>query len=81
MLTKETITNQINVRADGQIEVQEATYILEDGVRIGEPSYHRYVLIPGLTVPDARVMAIARAVHTPAVIAAFRAAEAARRRP
>lgn len=79
MLEKLTVTNQINVREDGQIEVQEATYIVEDGVRLLNPSYHRYVVVPGDSVADVRVMQVAAVIHTPEVISAYQVAKEAER--
>ena len=71
-LTKEVAIDLITVLEDGQMQVREATRILEDGVKLST-SYHRHVVVPGasLTEEDTRVKDIATTVHTPAVVAAF----------
>ena len=71
MLTKDTAVT-MSVLEDGSIQIQEATYILEDGKRIAGPTYHRSTLRPGEATggKTARVAAVAAAVWTPDVIAA-----------
>ena len=72
-LVKETVTDKIEVLEDGQIQVREATYVLEDGVRIAGPMYHRSVIQPGEATSGkaARIAAVAEAVWTPEVIDAY----------
>jgi hypothetical protein len=74
-LTKERILDKVEVLEDGTIQIRYATYILEDGQRITDAQYHREVTSPGDPVASqpGRVQAIATAVWTPSVIAAYRA--------
>ena len=67
-ITRETITDSINVLEDGQMRVQEATWFVEDGVRVGTPTYHRYIVDVGddLTGKDQLVKDTANNLHTPA---------------
>ncbi len=76
MLTKQDMIDKIEALADGQIQVRRRTSILEDGVELSF-SYHRHVLAPGgdLTKEDAKVGAVARALWTPEVVAAYKAAQ------
>lgn len=73
--------DQIEILADGTLQVREATVVLRDGARETSfpPRYRRYVLSPGadLAGRDERIVAVARAVWTPAVIAAWQAAGSA----
>jgi hypothetical protein len=71
-LVKTDIVDQINVLELGQIQVRTTTRIIENGTEISK-SYHRHVLAPGddLTGQDERVVAVANAVWTPEVIAAY----------
>ena len=82
MLEEQSVIDQIMILEDGQIQVRRADKILRDGEEIAK-AYHRHVLHPGqgLDNEDSRVADIARLVHTPAVVAAFEAAEAASNRP
>lgn len=74
MLEKIEIIDQIEVLEAGQIQIRKATKILDGGVEISK-TYHRHVLSPGdgLTNQDTRVVAIAQAVWTKEVIAAYQA--------
>jgi len=78
MLTKETVVDQITVTENGIVLFREATRILEDGAEISK-KYHRSSLTPGqdLTGVPANVAAICNVAWTPAVIAAFQAAQQA----
>ena len=77
-LSKVVVVDSIDVIEDGQIQVRTRTDVMEDGVRLSH-SYHRHVLAPGDSTSgqDARVIAIATATWTDAVVAAYAAAEAA----
>lgn len=78
-LTKQTFTNKFEVLANGAIQVQDATVVLEDGVPVTEAKYHRYALEPGDTLPagiDGRIRAVAAILWTPKVIADHAAAKA-----
>ena len=73
-LTKETVTDKIEVLENGTLQVRSATRVLEDG-EVLSSSFHRHILTPGadITNEGAKVVAIATAVWTPAVIAAYEA--------
>jgi hypothetical protein len=77
-LTEDTVVDSIDVLLDGQIQVRLANRVFRDGVEISK-SFHRHVVSPGddLSLEDPRVAAIGATVHTPEVIAAFKAAQAA----
>ena len=77
-LTKTTVIDQITVEENGIILYREATRILEDDVEISK-KYHRSSLTPAqdLTGVPANVVAICNAAWTPAVVAAYQAAQAA----
>ena len=74
MLTKEVIIGQIEVIANNCVQVRQDTIIKDDGIEISK-TYHRHVLAPGdnLDNQDPKVRAIAEAVWTPEVIAAYQA--------
>ena len=78
-LEKEIIIDQIEVTENGSVQVRTCTRIKENGAVISK-SYHRHVVAPGADYSgeDARVKAICKATHTAAVIAAYKAAQAAR---
>lgn len=78
MLEKIAIVDLIEVVENGSIQVRTKTAILEDGKQISS-SFHRHVVAPGADVSgeDAKVQAIASAVHTAEVIAAYQASLAA----
>ena len=78
-LTERIEIGSREVLADGQIQVRTDTIIERDGVIISR-AYHRHVISPGDDVSGehASVQTVANAVHTADVIAAWRAAEAAR---
>ena len=64
---EEILPNQV-------IQVRRADVIKKDGVEVGR-SYHRNVVVPGQDVSEqpAEVQAIAAALWTPEVIAAYEA--------
>ncbi len=74
-LEKIEIVDLIEVIENGSIQVRTKTAIMEDGKQISS-NFHRHVVVPGADVSaeDAKVQAIATAVHTPEVIAAYQAA-------
>lgn len=78
MLEKVIVVDRIEVLANGCVQVRTKTAIMEDGKQISG-SYHRRVVAPGedYNNEDARVQAICAATHTPEVIAAYQAAQAA----
>ena len=65
------------VLVNGTILVRTDTVIeREDGVEISR-TYHRHVIAPGADVSreDPSVQVVAKAVHTPSVIAAYKLAQ------
>ena len=77
-LIKQTVTGQIEVGELGTIGLRTDTVVLDDGVELNR-SFHRKVLAPGddVTGEDAKVQAVANAVWTDEVKAAYAAAQAA----
>ena len=74
-LTERTVEDKIEIVGDFKhIQVRTATVIERDGVEISR-SYHRHVIAPSddVTGESAEVQAIAAAVHTPEVKAAYEA--------
>ena len=79
-LEKTVAVDQIEVVANGIVQVREATVITEDGKQISK-TYHRHTVAPGqdYSSEEARVQAICAAVHTPECIAAYQAQQEANR--
>lgn len=77
-LEKIIFVDLIEVIENGAVQVRTKTAILEDGKQISG-TFHRHVIAPGddYRGEDARVKAICKATHTAAVIAAYKAAQAA----
>jgi hypothetical protein len=77
-LEKVTVVDRIEVLESGSVQVRTCTSIMEDGNQISG-AYHRHVVAPGddYSGEDGRVQAICAATHTPDVIAAYQAAQAA----
>jgi hypothetical protein len=76
MLTESTEVDKIEVMGQFCIlQVRTATVIRRDGEEISR-SFARHIVVPGQSVSgeDSKVVAIANALHTPEVIAAFEAA-------
>ena len=73
-LTETTIIDKIELVENGTIQVRTATIIERDGTEIAK-TYHRHVVSPGdnVTNEDPRVQAIANAIWTDEVIAAYQA--------
>jgi archaellum component FlaF (FlaF/FlaG flagellin family) len=80
-LEKLITVDQIEVVANGSVQVRTKTAVLEDGEEITR-SFHRHVVAPGddYSAEDARVQAICAATHTAEVVAAY-AAEQAKNAP
>ena len=74
-LEKITVVDQIEVLKNGCVQVRTKTAIMEDGKQISG-AYQRHVVAPGqdYSNEDARVRAVCDAMHTPEVVAAYRAA-------
>lgn len=75
MLEKQIVVDQIEVVENGTVQVRTATKIIDDGKEINR-TFHRHVIVPGADYSneDAKVQAVCAAVHTPDVIAAYKAA-------
>lgn len=50
-LEKLVVIDKIEVLEDGQIQIRQATKIMEDGKEISK-TYHRWVLAPGQEITD-----------------------------
>ena len=77
-LNKTTILGSLSVNENNTLGVQMDSVIVEDGKELSR-SNHRKVLAPGddVTGEDAKVQAVASAVWTTEVVAAYSAAQAA----
>jgi len=76
-ITKRTEQDKIEVVGTHKIiQVRTATIIEEDGTEISR-SFHRHTVAPGADVSgeSAEVQAIANAVHTDAVVSAYKDAQ------
>ena len=73
-LTEKTIIDKIEIVENNSIQVRTATIIEKDGTELTR-TFHRHVLAPGadLTNEDPKVQAIATAIWTEEVIAAYQA--------
>ena len=73
-LEKKVVVDLIEVVENGVVQVRTKTSILEDGVQISS-TYHRHSLEPGddYSGQDDRVKAICQSVHTPQLIAEYKA--------
>ena len=71
-LTEKTIIDKIELVENNSIQVRTATIIQKDGLELTR-TYHRHVVNPtdDIANEDAKVQAIANAVWTPEVIAAY----------
>ena len=78
-LEKKTVTGQLEVGENGSIGVRTDTVVTDDGNEISR-NLHRKVLAPGDDVSgeDAKVQAVAGAVWTDEVKAAYAADQAAK---
>lgn len=82
-LTERTEYDSITILLDGQMQVRRSRVIIDDdGTEIAR-RYFRTVLVPGqdVTFYPARLRNLCAFVWTPAVIAAYQAAQAAQVRP
>jgi hypothetical protein len=73
-LIEKTIIDKIEVIENNSIQVRTATIIEKDGTELTR-TFHRHVLAPGadLTNEDPKVQAIATAIWTEEIIAAYQA--------
>jgi hypothetical protein len=75
MIEKIVLVDRIEAFENGAVQVRTKTAIMENGEQIGS-AYHRHVVAPGAdySAEDAKVQAICAAIHTPDVVAAYKAA-------
>lgn len=75
-LEKTEIVDRIEVIESSVVQVRTKTAIMENGKQISG-TYHRHVVAPGddYSAEDARVKVICAAMHTPEVIAAYKASQ------
>ena len=75
-LIEKTIVDKVELVENNSIQVRTATIIERDGTEISR-SYHRHVVCPGEDVSneDPKVQAIANAIWTAEVIAAYQASQ------
>ena len=73
-LTEKTIVDKVELVENNSIQIRTATIIEKDGTEIAR-TFHRHVVAPGedVTNEDTRVQAIANAIWTEEVIAAYQA--------
>ena len=73
-LTEKTIIDKIEVIETNSIQVRTATIIEKDGTELTR-TFHRHVVAPGadITNEDPKVQAIANAIWTEEIIAAYSA--------
>ena len=77
-LEKQEVVDLIEATENGVVQVRTATRIVDDGNVISN-SYHRHVIAPGedYSQEDSRVQDICQAVHTPEVVAQYKAMQEA----
>jgi hypothetical protein len=75
-LEKKEVVDLIETLENGSVQVRTKTVILENGLEISS-KFHRHVIAPGnnYNAEDAKVQAICAAVHTPEVVAAYKASQ------
>ena len=75
-LTEKTIIDKIEVIETNSIQVRTATIIEKDGTELTR-TFHRHVLYPGddTSAEDPKVQAIATAIWTEEIIAAYQASQ------
>jgi hypothetical protein len=73
-LTEKILVDKVELIENNSIQVRTATVIERDGVEISR-TFHRHAIHPGNDVSneDPKVQAIANAIWTPEVIAAYQA--------
>jgi hypothetical protein len=76
-LTETTIIDQIEIVADWNIQVRQATVIEKDGVQVSR-TFHRWVLTPDMDISgqEQKVKDICNAAWTDEVKAAYKAFKA-----
>jgi len=75
-LTEKTIVDKIEVIENNSIQVRTATIIEKDGTELTR-TFHRHVKHPGedISNEDPKVQAIANAIWTEEIIAAYQASQ------
>jgi hypothetical protein len=75
-LTEKQIVDKIEIVENNSIQVRTATVIEKDGTELTR-TFHRHVLAPGdnVSTEDPKVQAIATAIWTEDVIAAYQASQ------
>jgi len=75
-LTETTLIDKIELVENNIIQVRTATTVERDGTKIAK-TYHRHSLCPGedISNEDTKVQAIANAIWTAEVIAAYQASQ------
>ena len=73
-LTEKQIIDKVELTEINTIQVRTATIIEKDGTELTR-TFHRHVVAPGddVSAEDPKVQAIANAIWTPEVIAAYQA--------
>lgn len=73
-LTEKTIVDKVELVENNSIQVRTANVIERDGTEVSR-TFHRHVVAPGddISNEDPKVQAIANAIWTPEVIAAYQA--------
>ena len=76
MLEKQIVIDLIETIENGCVQVRTCTRVMEDGKEISS-SFHRHVVAPGedYSAEESKVQAICAVIHTPEVIAAYKAAQ------
>jgi hypothetical protein len=76
-LEKKEVIDLIETLENGCIQVRNKTIILEDGKEINS-NYHRHIILPGddYSQENAKVQAICAVIHTPDVVAQYKANQA-----
>ena len=71
-LIEKTIIDKIEIIENNSIQIRTATIIEKDGLEIAK-TYHRHVVNPtdNVTNEDSKVQAIAKAIWTKEIIAAY----------
>jgi hypothetical protein len=75
-LIEKTIVDKIEILENSSIQVRTATIIEKDGTELTR-TFHRHVLAPGdnVSTEDPKVQAIANAIWTEEIIAAYQASQ------
>jgi len=77
-IEKQSFVDQVEVTQLGVVQIRTKVVVVENSAQISG-SFHRHVVAPGddYSGEDERVQAVCKAIHTSAVIAAYKATLAA----